>query len=299
MGWERRGNVFCYYHPRRVVGRVVKDHHGSGPPARLAADLVAEARDRRADRVRAREAERARADELNDATAELDAICDLAREAARAAGGGAMQGSEAEEPQAVPAVEAEELRGLMTDARRRDDEALARLRAALDRRPEVRRKLGDLAAHVERTWIAELAGPHAALAEVFARKAADLRRELGGPYQTIPYAGHSWRPECDPTRQPQEYLRDGTAKALTLFHPADGRVRLEGVTACPNAVLHPWLKRELVEVLVAMPDPPGGVRPGSGGRTTSRSSRPCSPNYRRCGCCWCWTTWPASRRWNS
>jgi hypothetical protein len=55
---------------------------------------------------------------------------------------------------------------------------------------------------------------------------------------------------------PHEYLRDGTAKALTLFRPADGHARVEGVTACPNAVLHPWLKRELAAILAAMPDPP-------------------------------------------
>jgi len=29
------------------------------------------------------------------------------------------------------------------------------------------------------------------------------------------------------------------------------------VTACPNAVLHPWLKRELAEILAALPEPPG------------------------------------------
>ena len=45
MGWERRGEALVYYHPRRVGGRVVKDYFGSGPPAQLAADLVAEARD--------------------------------------------------------------------------------------------------------------------------------------------------------------------------------------------------------------------------------------------------------------
>ena len=55
-----------------------------------------------------------------------------------------------------------------------------------------------------------------------------------GPFQTIPYPGQSWRPEGQPVRQPHEYLRDGTAKILTLFHPADGRVRIEGATACPN-----------------------------------------------------------------
>ena len=48
----------------------------------------------------------------------------------------------------------------------------------------------------------------------------------------------------DPARQPHEYLPDGTAKTLTLFRPADGHVRVRGVTTCPNAVLHPWLKQE-------------------------------------------------------
>jgi transposase len=43
---------------------------------------------------------------------------------------------------------------------------------------------------------------------------------------------------------------------LTLFHPADGRVRVEGVTSCPNEVLHPWLKGELSEILAGLPEPP-------------------------------------------
>jgi hypothetical protein len=86
--------------------------------------------------------------------------------------------------------------------------------------------------------------------------------DQAGPYQTIPYAGRSWRREGDPARQPHEYLRDGTAKALTLFHPADGHVRLEGVTACPNAVLHPWLKRELTAALAALPAPSPGPAAG-------------------------------------
>lgn len=79
--------------------------------------------------------------------------------------------------------------------------------------------------------------------------------DQAGPYPTVPYAGQSWRPEGDPARLPHEYLRGGTAKALTLFRPADGRVRLEGVTACPNAVLHPWLKRELAAILAGLPEP--------------------------------------------
>ena len=82
--------------------------------------------------------------------------------------------------------------------------------------------------------------------------------------------GPSWRPEGEPARQPHEYLRDGTAKVLTLFHPADGRVRLEGVTACPNAVLHPWLKRELAAVLAGMPDAAGRAGGGGGVRRWER-----------------------------
>jgi hypothetical protein len=80
--------------------------------------------------------------------------------------------------------------------------------------------------------------------------------DQAGPFQTVPYPGQSWRPEGQPARQPHEYLRDGTAKVLTLFHPADGRVRIQGVTACPNPVLHGWLKQELTAVLAAMPTPP-------------------------------------------
>src|SRR5262249_23724514 len=68
----------------------------------------------------------------------------------------------------------------------------------------------------------------------------------------------------DPGRLPHEYLRDGTARALTRFRPADGRVRLNGVTTCPDAVLHPWLKRELTAILAAMPAPP--AEPAGGRR---------------------------------
>jgi hypothetical protein len=80
--------------------------------------------------------------------------------------------------------------------------------------------------------------------------------DQAGPFQTVPHPGPSWRPEGEPARQPHEYLRDGTAKVLTRFRPADGRVRLQGVTSCPNAVLHPGLKREPADILGAMPAPP-------------------------------------------
>ena len=43
---------------------------------------------------------------------------------------------------------------------------------------------------------------------------------------------------------------------LTLFHPADGRVRVTGVTSTANTVLHPWLQEELSAVLATRPTVP-------------------------------------------
>jgi hypothetical protein len=63
---------------------------------------------------------------------------------------------------------------------------------------------------------------------------------------------------------PHEYVRNGTAKVLTLFHPADGTVRIEGARACPNTVLHPWLRRELSAILAALPPPTPPGSPGEG-----------------------------------
>ena len=82
MAWEWRGGTTFYYHPRRVEGRVVKDYLGSGPVAQLAADLVAEARDRRAAVARARKAEQARLGELDGAVDRLDRAGALMVEAA-------------------------------------------------------------------------------------------------------------------------------------------------------------------------------------------------------------------------
>ncbi len=82
--------------------------------------------------------------------------------------------------------------------------------------------------------------------------------DQAGPFQTIPQPGPSWQPEGKPACQPHEYFRNGTAKILTLFHPADGQVRLEGTLSCTNEVLHAWLQRELSAILATLP-PPGTV----------------------------------------
>lgn len=73
-----------------------------------------------------------------------------------------------------------------------------------------------------------------------------------GPFGTIPYAGESWQVQEHPAEYPHEYLRAGTAKLLTLFHPKNGKVRVKGVQSCTNQVLHPWLKQELAEILQSL-----------------------------------------------
>ena len=79
--------------------------------------------------------------------------------------------------------------------------------------------------------------------------------DQAGPYQTIPQPGMSWQSLGEPARQPSTYLRNGTAKLLTLFHPASGQVRVLGVTSSSNAVLHPWLQQELTAILAKLPEP--------------------------------------------
>jgi hypothetical protein len=53
--------------------------------------------------------------------------------------------------------------------------------------------------------------------------------DQAGPFQTMPYPGSSWEPQGKPARQPHQHLRNGTAKLMSLFHPATGEVRVKGV----------------------------------------------------------------------
>ncbi len=88
-------------------------------------------------------------------------------------------------------------------------------------------------------------------------------QDEAGPYQAIPHPGASWQPTGQPVRQPHEYIRGGTAKLLTLFHPATGTVRAKGVEQATNTILHPWLQVELLAVLATLPavTVPEGERP--------------------------------------
>jgi hypothetical protein len=84
-------------------------------------------------------------------------------------------------------------------------------------------------------------------------------QDEAGPYQAVPQPGPSWQPEGQPARQPHEYVRDGTAKLLTLFRPATGEVRAQPVAQAPNAVLHPWLRDEVTALLAELPALPAAA----------------------------------------
>ncbi len=74
-----------------------------------------------------------------------------------------------------------------------------------------------------------------------------------GPYSTLPYPGQSWQPQGEPARYPHEYIKNGTAKMLTLFEPKSGQVWVKGVKNTPNEVLHGWLKEQLSSILKQLP----------------------------------------------
>ena len=62
-------------------------------------------------------------------------------------------------------------------------------------------------------------------------------------------------------RLPHEYIRAGTAKLLTLFHPATGEVRVKGVTSTDNVTLHALLQQELSAILDPLPPPTTDLSP--------------------------------------
>jgi hypothetical protein len=69
----------------------------------------------------------------------------------------------------------------------------------------------------------------------------------------MPYHGQSWQAQGKPQPQGHEYLPQGTAKLLTLFHPRSGQVVVKGVTSSTNSVLHTWLKAELEQIVAKLP----------------------------------------------
>ena len=155
MGWEDRRGAGYYYRGARVGGRVVKTYFGRGAVARVAEQLDAEDRRRRAAEREALAAERARRAPAEAALKALDAACGLRLEATLLAAGCrwhnySWRGKRvfyqvATNPGPMPTPE--EVADLVARARQGDEDVLPQLRAFLDAHPAAWRQCGDLARH--------------------------------------------------------------------------------------------------------------------------------------------------------
>jgi hypothetical protein len=81
----------------------------------------------------------------------------------------------------APTPELDEFEALVGRARGGDEAALDELRTFLDAHPALAAHVGDLAAHVERDWVALAAGADPLVREALARRLAALKDELAGP----------------------------------------------------------------------------------------------------------------------
>jgi DDE superfamily endonuclease len=124
----------------------------------------------------------------------------------------------------------------------------------------VRDRRGDAAAQTRRRGARQRSGCESQ--KKLIEQAYTLGSQLGlavwcedeaGPFQAVPHPGVSWQPRGQPASQPHEYVRGGTTKILILFHPATGQVKLQPAARSTNAVLHPWLREQLSEILAELP----------------------------------------------
>lgn len=82
--------------------------------------------------------------------------------------------------EAPPAPSQQELQRLVAEANTGDEQARARLHEYLDQWPEISRRLGDLAQHVQLSLIGKIAGGNSLLYESITRGLNGLRAELVG-----------------------------------------------------------------------------------------------------------------------
>jgi hypothetical protein len=78
----------------------------------------------------------------------------------------------------------DEIRESLERSRGGDALALAELRGALDRHPEIWRSYGDLAGHAIGAWVGLIAGQDLALKESLERRLDAMRKDLAGPSPT-------------------------------------------------------------------------------------------------------------------
>lgn len=80
-------------------------------------------------------------------------------------------------------------------------------------------------------------------------------QDEAGPYHTIAYPATRWQMQGEPRRVDPHFERNGVAKFLTLFRRRQGEVRVKGVSQTTNAIIHPWLKDQVSQILATLPEP--------------------------------------------
>jgi len=167
MSWEIRGPQRCFYHARRVDGRVVKTYLGAGPDADAATEAVSERRrQQRAQRawIIAEVGQTAAADAVLQ---QLIEVLDQMQTSTHAAG---VDPSEAAQTIA-------RIRQLLVQRDAGDPE----LTDILDRHPELWAQLGDLGEQALELWLSLIAGPDALYRRAAKSRLEQLRAELAVP----------------------------------------------------------------------------------------------------------------------
>jgi hypothetical protein len=195
MGWETRrsgGRYFTTTH--RVAGRFVRRYWGGAVIGELAAALFAQRRLEREQQARREKVERER---LREAVAPLQELCEATDLLTRASllAAGFWQHARGEWRRRLKMTGEVVERGAvlagpgdLAELARRvqagDAGALSALRATLERKPEVWRRYGDLAAHAQEALVRHAAGDNPIVAESLRLKAEEIKTELAGPAPT-------------------------------------------------------------------------------------------------------------------
>ncbi len=170
MAWEKRGGRLVYYSARRVGGRVVKQYLGDGPVAQATAALEQASKlEREASREEQRERQAAE-------TSKRRAACST---------GSSVDSSK------VPASIARNATGGVVDERELIDRAMAgdestvpAVRALVLAKPELARRVGDLAGLVESGWLHLLTNQNVLAREAMSAELRRLKSSLAGPKPT-------------------------------------------------------------------------------------------------------------------
>jgi hypothetical protein len=200
VGWEEQGAHRRYTRSKRVNGRVVREYVGVGRRAELIAEFDRLQRERKRQLAAEWQAERRRLAAADEPLANFDdALRDLTKAALLLAGyyqhcrkwrrrdktmmeksmvpieqGGAL----AVDPSTDPL---EQVNKLLPLANEGEPEALAALRAVCEQTPELWRRMGNLASHVEDELVSATAGANEVYRDAIYSSLDEQRRALTGP----------------------------------------------------------------------------------------------------------------------